>query len=269
MLVIKNVSHVVRTENLKSELKYQQLMVKTMSHEQLTPLNAILTISEVLLDQPTLPDKEDLDNNLQVIWSSGKILEFNIKSQLSQLQVQSKQLEITHEQVDRPSLIQLVRDVAAPFKIQMQEKEIKFDIKLNTSFPFSLKIEQKLFSEILFNLIQNAVKFNVKGGEIMVRILSNKAKTMLYVQIIDTGIGIDKEKQKTLFNIFGNNENAFDLNKKEKNQTSGVGIGLTNAKILCECLGGEINLVSQKNKGTKITFCIEMFGVRSHKKSSI
>ena len=64
MLVIRNVSHIVRTETLKSEIKYQQLMVKTMSHEQLTPLNAILTISELLLDQQEMPQKEDLENNL-------------------------------------------------------------------------------------------------------------------------------------------------------------------------------------------------------------
>ena len=64
MLVIRNVSHVVRNETLKSEIKYQQLMVKTMSHEQLTPLNAILTISELVLDQQEMPQKEDLDNNL-------------------------------------------------------------------------------------------------------------------------------------------------------------------------------------------------------------
>lgn len=50
MLVVRNVSHVVRQETLKSAFKYQQLMVKTMSHEQLTPLNAILSISEVIME---------------------------------------------------------------------------------------------------------------------------------------------------------------------------------------------------------------------------
>ena len=71
-------------------------MVKTMSHEQLTPLNAILNISELVRDEPLVSDEPDLKRNLDIIWQSGKMLEYNIRSQLTQLQIMNSQDFLSH-----------------------------------------------------------------------------------------------------------------------------------------------------------------------------
>ena len=67
-------------------------------------------------DSDAVLDKEDLNQQLDIIWSSGKILEYNIQSQLSQMMIQAKQLELIYEEIDRPTLISLVKEVSAPFK---------------------------------------------------------------------------------------------------------------------------------------------------------
>ena len=81
LLVIRNISHVVRQQKLQADYEYQQLLVRTMSHEQLTPLNSIINMAEIMQDDKKIsPENRQF---LKVIWSSGKILEFSIKSQLS------------------------------------------------------------------------------------------------------------------------------------------------------------------------------------------
>lgn len=81
----------------------------------------------------------------------------------------------------------------------------------------------------------------------------------MITSIEDTGLGIPEEKMSTLFSIFKNTvNNQFDKQKSNKTVTSGVGIGLTNAQILCEGLNGSIELKSRVNEGTRVTFTVEM-----------
>ena len=89
-----------------------------MSHEQLTPLNAILNISELVKDEPLVADEPDLKRNLDIIWQSGKILEYNIRSQLTQLQIMNSQDFLPHlecKNSNHSDLKGLVYDVIAPF----------------------------------------------------------------------------------------------------------------------------------------------------------
>lgn len=76
LLIIRNISHVARQEKLQSEYEYQQALIQTRQHEDLTPLNAILNMSEMLLDDKTLTKEQE--DFMKIIWSSGKLLEFNI-----------------------------------------------------------------------------------------------------------------------------------------------------------------------------------------------
>ena len=76
LLIIRNISHVARQEKLQSEYEYQQALIQTRQHEDLTPLNAILNMSEMLLDDKTLTKEQE--DFMKIIWSSGKLLEYNI-----------------------------------------------------------------------------------------------------------------------------------------------------------------------------------------------
>ena len=98
---------------MQAEFEYQQLLLQTMSHEQLTPLNAVLNISDIMIKESGLsPEHVEL---LKVIWSSGKILEFNIKSQLSQMKIQSDCGELNYEKTSRADVQRCVDSVLEPF----------------------------------------------------------------------------------------------------------------------------------------------------------
>ena len=83
-MIIRNISYVAKQEKLQSEYEYQQALVQTRQHEDLTPLNAILNMSEMLLEGFNNLTSEQREY-LQIIWSSGKILEYKIQAQLSQM----------------------------------------------------------------------------------------------------------------------------------------------------------------------------------------
>ena len=83
LMIIRNISHVARQEKLQSEYEYQQALIQTRQHNDLTPLNAIINMSEMMLLDETMGSEQK--DHMQIIWSSGKLLEFNIQSQMSQM----------------------------------------------------------------------------------------------------------------------------------------------------------------------------------------
>ena len=96
----------------------------------------------------------------------------------------------------------MVEDIAAPFISEIHEQRIDFEIIPENSLPLALCMESKIFSLILFNLIQNAVKYNKFGGLICIILESNSNHTRLVVSVKDTGIGMNKDLQKNLFKAF-------------------------------------------------------------------
>ena len=106
-------------------------------------------------------------DNIQIIWSSGKLLEYNIQSQLSQMLIEKNSLEKNYVECSRPELVETIKDVLKPFYISIKERNINIHINGDTSIPVSFFIEKKIYSEILFNIFQNAVKFNKPNGSIV------------------------------------------------------------------------------------------------------
>jgi len=165
------VTHVLQHEKLRNEFEYIQLLIETMSHEQLTPLNAILNLSEYHLKglrEEKFFSAGEQKRYMEIIWSSAKILEYGTKSQLSQLQLQANIYEFNQEATSRDSLKGLVEKVAAPFRLSMLEHGIELEIVQTASVPPSLNHDRKLYEECLFNIMQNATKFNKRGGQIKV-----------------------------------------------------------------------------------------------------
>jgi len=171
LVVVRNVTHVLQHENLRTEFEYIQLLIKTMSHEQLTPLNAILNLSEYHLkglreEKPFSAGEQKY--YMEVIWSSARILEYGTKSQLTQLQLQANTYEFNQETTSRDSLKGLVEKVAAPFRIQLLDLSAELEIVQTPSVPPRLNHDRKLYEECLFNIMQNAAKFNKRGGRVKV-----------------------------------------------------------------------------------------------------
>jgi len=205
-----------------------------------------------------LEEKEmsaELTDHMRIIWSSGKLLEYNIQSQLSQMQIESDSYEINYVDCSRPELQELIKDVIKPFHMVITERNLTFQVNEQTTVPVSFYIEKKLYSEILYNLFQNAVKFNKPNGSIFISVRYEKQSGKLWTMIEDTGVGIDPKMKRNLFIAFRNATN-------EKNHASfsksGIGIGLSNSKCLVTALAGEIHIQSKPDKGTIVTFSVDI-----------
>jgi len=111
-------------------------------------------------------------------------------------------------------------------------------------------IDPKQLSIAVVNIMENAIRYNVANGEVIVKIAKLENKPFITVSIRDTGIGIPEESIKRLFTKFFRADNA------EKSQTEGSGLGLYIAKGIINAHGGEINAKSELNRGTIITFTI-------------
>ena len=123
-----------------------------------------------------------------------------------------------------------------------------------------MKLNAKIFQEILFNIISNAVKFSRDDGSIQITLKPNAARTRLQTEVTDKGCGIPKDKIEALFNIFHNVRWKQDMREEGQDQ---VWLGLTNAKILSEALKGDLTLSSKVGRGTTVKFNIEMVEVAS------
>ena len=254
LLIIRNISHVARQEKLQSEYEYQQALIQTRQHEDLTPLNAILNMSEMLLDDQTITNEQR--DFMQIIWSSGKMLEFNIQSQLSQMQIEQDSLEINYVECSRPELQEIIKDVLKPFHMVIKERNLQCQVNGQTSIPVQFFIEKKIYSEILYNLVQNAVKFNKPNGSIITTVRFDKETGKLWTTIEDTGVGINAQVRRNLFIAFRNATNEKKITRNHSG--SGIGIGLSNSKCLVQALAGTIDLQSKPDKGTIVTFSVDI-----------
>jgi len=116
-------------------------MIKTLSHEQLTPLNSIINLSQFHLDcfnGDSSITAGDHAFQTEVILSSAKILEYGTQSQLSQLKIEKNTYAFKYEESSRADLVKQVENVAKPFRIPMKQRSITLDIVQDDSVPASI-----------------------------------------------------------------------------------------------------------------------------------
>jgi two-component system CheB/CheR fusion protein len=217
--------------------------LSNMSHEIRTPLNGILGFTDLLLKNPSL----DNDNKKQIeyIKMSGDILLVIINDILDLAKIESGQITLYENPFDLSKLTQLIHDT---FSIKIQEKEIDFKISVDKKVPQILHGDSIRFSQILFNLISNAVKFTPIKGRIRLKIkLEKKEAGFHYIKmtVIDSGIGIASDKLDAIFDPFVQVSN--DMARKY----GGTGLGLTIIKKIIDIMKGEIEVESKLNVGTK------------------
>ena len=150
----------------------------------------------------------------------------------------------------------MIKEVLKPFNMVIMERNLNCQVNAQTSVPVSFYIERKLFCEILYNLFQNAVKFNKPNGSIITSVRYDKETGKLWTSIEDTGVGIASNVKKNLFIAFRSATNE----RKQRQQfgKSGIGIGLSNSKQLVQALAGEIDIQSKPSKGTIVTFSVDI-----------
>lgn len=143
------------------------------------------------------------------------------------------------------SLKGFLDDLIVLMEPQIKEKNIHLTLSVDESI---VTIDRQLFGQAVLNLLSNAIKFTHSGGDI--NITAKNDEKELFLKICDSGVGIEKEKQKELFKPFSQLENEFQA------KVNGTGLGLYLTLKIVELHGGSITLESEVDQGTCFTIVI-------------
>ena len=217
-----------------------------MSHDIRTPMNAIIGMTE--LTKQELDDKLKVRENLDIIDSSAKLLLRMINDILDMAQIESGNMTLARETFNCQMECQDVVEIA---KVMFESKNQEFEVVKDFSNRYFVGDAVRL-KRVILNLLNNAGKFTPNEGKIRLiareKATENPKIAMLEFVISDNGIGIPKEKIKTIFEPF------TQLDSDAKFQ--GTGLGLPIVKNIVEVKGGTISVESEVDKGTTFTVSI-------------
>ncbi|MBS0026947.1 ATP-binding protein [Chitinophaga sp. 22321] len=217
--------------------------LSTMSHEIRTPLNGIIGITH-LLKMNYHPAQEEFIDGL--IYSSEHLLQL-INDIMDLNRIETENLELHFSEVD---LTQLIQQIKGQLSQQATEKGLWLNSVVDLNMPRYIMADPIRISQILNNLISNAIKYTEKG-EISVSVLitaETDNHVTLRFSVKDTGIGIPAELQEMIFERFRH------LHTTSSHRLSGSGLGLAITRRLIAMLGGRILLESSPGKGSRFYF---------------
>ncbi|MFY0601211.1 MAG: response regulator [Cyclobacteriaceae bacterium] len=229
--------------------KSKSEFLSMMSHEIRTPMNAVIGLTNILLQDEPKPTQVEVLNTLKF---SAKNLLVIINDILDFSKIEAKKIEFEIRPVNVAELLSSLHHVFQP-SIKEKNLELYFDVDEN--MPDFIACDPTRISQILTNLISNAVKFT-KKGRIAVKldvIGSNQKEVIIKFEVSDTGIGIKKEK---LTEIFGSFTQASSSTTR---QFGGTGLGLAITKQLLELQGSDLFVESEEGVGS-IFYFIQVFG---------
>lgn len=207
-----------------------------VSHELKTPLQSIMGSAELIENGLVKP--EDMKDFSDRIYKEAARLLTLIEDiiRLSQL---DENVELAWENLD---IAKMASDTAAFLSDTAEKKNVKINLDCEQTEIYGVR---QLYSEIIYNLCENAIKYNKDGGSVTVSVHPKNGGIELTVS--DTGIGIPPEHQSRVFERF------YRVDKSHSKATGGTGLGLSIVKHAVQYLGGKIDLTSRVGEGTKIT----------------
>jgi len=253
---IVDVSNIKETELALIEAKEKESMANkakdefltTMSHEIRTPLNAVIGISHLLLLEN--PKKEQLEN-LSTLKHSSEHLLCLVNDILDFNKIASGQLELEERDF---SLKHLLNGLQSIFHNTAKEKDLRLLIKTDTALPKMFVGDSTRLSQILTNLVSNAIKFT-EEGKVTVDIEALEIQhdyCVLEFIISDTGIGIPEDKRDKIFLSFA------QANSDTTRKYGGTGLGLAICKRLLEIMDSDLKLDSEVGKGSVFSFKLKL-----------
>ncbi len=226
--------------------KFKSEFLSTMSHEIRTPMNAVIGTTNLLLSDS--PNPEQLEY-LNILKFSGENLLAIINDILDYNKIEAGKLELNQLKFD---LRQLAQKTKLAFSTRAAEKNLRLDLSIDNEIPEYLMGDQVRLSQILNNLISNAIKFTEKGKiSLQLKLLSaSDEEITVKFMVTDTGVGISLENQSLIFDPF--------VQDPVVNQpaNTGTGLGLAITKRLVNLHKSDISLISEPGKGSQFIFVI-------------
>lgn len=250
-----NTKLLVATQEAQSATQAKSNFLSNMSHEIRTPMNSILGFAE-LLDEKV--DDKKLKSFIKTIRSSGENLLMLINDILDLSKIESGKFEIINKATP---LKKLLEETVALFVLQAEQKELKLELEVDKNLPEVIFVDAFRLKEILTNLIGNALKFTDTGFIKVItqvhRVHKHLSKIDIIIRVHDSGIGIPKEAQSKIFNIFEQQEN------QDARKYGGTGLGLAISKKLAMLMGGSLDVQSDVGKGSVFTLKLNSLDIAS------
>lgn len=226
---------------LEKASREKSTFISTLSHELRTPLNGIVGLSDILLQNGHFHG-DDM-RNLKAINVSAVTLGniFNDVIDLNKMERQT--FNVVLECVKWKDFVDDLETLA---RLMTEQKNLSFVFKVEGVTAQYLRTDPTRLRQMLWNLIANAIKFTKKGGvSILIKQSLEKGKASISFSIADTGIGIAKEEQQKIFDLY--------YQVAGTKQPTGTGIGLNVTRNLCQAFNGKINLESELGVGSTFT----------------
>jgi signal transduction histidine kinase len=237
---IETLKHIKELKKLNAE---KDKFFSIIAHDLKSPFNSILGFSELLLETVKKKDCESINEYSDIINKSSKramnLLENLVEWSLSQ----TGRMNFNPEYLE---MVNLINEIVLLFSDMVKQKSIKIIKELpKTALLFA---DKAMINTVLRNLISNAIKFTNPGGEIKVTI--HEKQNELLISVMDTGVGIKKDRFEELFQIDKNHSTQGTKNEK------GTGLGLILCKEFIEKHEGKLWIESEVDKGSTFYFTI-------------
>ena len=224
---------------LKQTDKVRRDFVANVSHELRTPLSILRGYIETLLDNPQT-SHEELSRILQVMERHSKRLGLLVDDLLSLAQLESRDTDL---QLSDVQLAELFESVLRDWGKKLAEKQLKVVVDLSPDAR-TIRADETRLQEVVYNLLDNAVKYSRENGEVRLRAAQRGPEIVL--SVADNGIGIGKNDLPRIFERF------YRVDKARSRELGGTGLGLAIVKHIAQLHGGRVEAESKLGRGTTI-----------------
>ncbi|MBF0784405.1 response regulator [Muribacter muris] len=243
-------------EVIEKNSRDKTTLMATISHELRTPLNGIIGLSQILLEGELSDQQREY---LKTINISAVSLGHIFSDIIDLEKIDSRRIELFRTEVE---FSQLISNISHFANLMAEQKKIKFHIRYDDDLPTFIFVDNARLSQILWNLVSNAVKFTPAGGDIYLNVVRYDNDHFGFI-LRDTGIGIKASEHRKIFAMFYQSENS------QGKKAQGSGIGLAISKRIAKLMGGDLTVESELNQGSTFTLTIQADEVNSQQAVSL
>ncbi|CAG9327243.1 unnamed protein product [Blepharisma stoltei] len=247
LLTVRDANHIINLEQSISDNKLKNVLLRSVSHELRTPINAITSLSEALMSEPEIVQNKKFKENLNIVSVSSKLLLSLVNDLLDYSRILAGAFSV---QKTNCLIRAIVQDAVQLLKTQAEKKGLIIFSRIDPQMPAYIYTDSLRLSQVILNLLSNALKFTLKGHIEICCLLVTKG--VIKIIISDTGIGIEESNLPNLFKEFNTHTN-------QTINPTGCGLGLFISNIIVKELGPKpIEVSSTLGEGSSFSFFINI-----------